>query len=257
MNIKKLLISAVLPVLFLSTAAAQDKACASDNTPKKGDVTLAATVGYNSYASVTALPGNLYTYEASAIATDWSDKKLMVGLEGGWFVGNFWKLSLGGGLTFTNNPGYTGVPGTVDESLSIEDNLGDIPNYRAVADAYSFGYNVTAGIDRYFNMKSVKNMMLYTGLRLGFAYGLNEQKYDEWMSMGKSTAEACNFRAAWTFGVDYFVRPGMFVGISVDPVAYTYNVTSYKPQEGLATLQADSHNFGLLAAPTIRLGFKF
>lgn len=253
MNIKKLLISAVLPVLFLSTAAAQQ----ADNTPKKGDVTLAATIGYNSYASVTALPGNLYNYEASALSTDWTNKKLMVGLEGGWFVGNFWKLSLGGGLTFTNNPGYTGVPGTVDESLSIEDNLGEIPNYRAVADAYTFGYNVTAGIDRYFNVKSVKNMMVYTGLRVGFAYGLNEQKYDEWTSMGKSTAETFNIRAGWTFGVDYYVLPCMFVGISVDPLAYTYNVTSYKPQEGLATLQADGHHIGFLAAPTIRLGFKF
>lgn len=253
MKIKKLLLAAVLPILCIATAGAQS----SDNTPQKGDVTLAATVGYNNYASIKALPGHLYNYEAEALSTDWSQKKMMVGIEGGWFVGDLWKLSLGGGVNFSNNPGYSGVPGTVDESLSLEDNLGDIPHYRAVADQYSFSYSVTAGIDRYFNVKSVKNLMVYTGLRVGFAYGLNEQKYDEYTSMGKSTAETWNLRGAFTFGVDYYVLPSMFVGISVDPFSYTYNMTSYKPQEGLATLSADGHNFSLLAAPTIRLGFKF
>ena len=53
MNKTKLLISAVLPMLSL-TVAAQD-----DNTPVKGDFTVAATVGYNSYTNVNALPGNL------------------------------------------------------------------------------------------------------------------------------------------------------------------------------------------------------
>ena len=71
----------------------------------------------------------------------------------------------------------------------MEDNLGMVPNYRAVADSYSFSYNVTAGIDRYFDVKSVKNLMVYTGLRLGFAYGLNEEKYDEefvdWQKEGR------------------------------------------------------------------------
>ena len=256
MNIRKLLISAVLPVLFISTAFAQQTDEGS-NKPKKGDVTLATTVGYNSYASITALPGNLNTYEAAALSTDWTNKKLMVGLEGGWFVGNYWKLSLGGGVTFTNNPGYSGVPGTVDESLSLEENLGDIPNYRAVADAYTFGYNAVLGIDRYYNVKGVKNLMLYTGLRAGFAYALNEQKYDEWTSMGKSTAETWNLRGSLTFGADYFVLPGMFVGLSVDVGSYTYNMTTYKPQEGLANLSADSHNVGFLAAPTIKVGFVF
>ena len=72
MNIRKLLISAVLPVLFISTAFAQQTDEGS-NKPKKGDVTLAATVGYNSYTSITAQPGNLYNYEAAALSTDWTN----------------------------------------------------------------------------------------------------------------------------------------------------------------------------------------
>ena len=103
---------------------AQAQHSGKDYTPRKGDFTLAATVGYNSYASVTAQPGTLATYEGAALSTNWSDKKLMVGFEAGWFFNNLWKLNLGGGLNFTNNPGYSAVPGTMDPNASAEDNMG-------------------------------------------------------------------------------------------------------------------------------------
>ena len=51
MKIKRLLVLAVLPMLCLAVNAQN---CSKDNTPKKGDFTVAATVGYNSYTSVTA-----------------------------------------------------------------------------------------------------------------------------------------------------------------------------------------------------------
>ena len=256
MRLKKLSIVAVMSIMCLAVNA-QEKSCSKDFTPKKGDFTIAATVGYNSYASVTAQSGLLTNYEAAALSTNWSDKKLMVGFEGGWFFKDLWKLNLGGGLNFTNNPGYSAVPGTIDDNVgSAEDNMGEIPNYRAVADAQSFSYNVFAGVDRYLKIKKVPNLMPYLGVRVGFAYGLNEMKYDEYETMGKSTAETYNLRGAITFGVDYFVLPAMYVGVQVDPFAYTYNMTTYKPQEGLGNLSADSHNFSVLAAPTIKSGFK-
>lgn len=249
MNIKKLLISAVLPVLFLTTAVAQEVE-QGDNTPKQNDFTVAATVGYNSFTSVQALPGGQSNYSASAFSTDWSDKKLMVGIEGGWFITDLWKLTLGGGLTFTNNPGYYSV-----EGLETGDEFA-IPSYSPVANAYTFGYNVNLGADRYFKLKGVKNLMLYAGARVGFAYAVNEQYIEEeWLS--KSSAETCNLRGALTCGVDYFVLPNMYVGISVDPVTYTYGYVAYKPLAGMANLAADNHNVSFLAAPTIRLGFKF
>lgn len=245
MNIKKILLTAVLPLLCIATVNAQQ----SDNTPKKGDVTLGVSVGHNSYSEIKALDGNQSLYEAESS----SKSKLMFGFEAGWFVHDFWKLSLGGGVNFSNNPGYSEVIGTVDE----DNTLGSIPSYRAVADQYSFSYNVTAGIDRYFKLNGVKNLMLYTGFRAGFNYGLNEKKYDEYTSMGKSNGETWNARAGLTFGADYYLFPNMYVGISVDPVTYTYNVTSYNPQEGLQTLKADSHNIKALASPTVRIGFMF
>lgn len=255
MNIRRLLVSAVLPMMCLAVVA-QD----NDNAPAKGDFTVAATLGYNSFTSVTALQGNLTDYEAAAPVNGWNDKKLMVGFEAGYFVSDRWKLNLGGGLNFTTNPGYTGVPGTIDSFSPKDDDgngyLGEIPNYRAVANQYSCTYNVFTGIDRYFNT-GADNLKWYTGLRVGFAYSLNEQKYDEYESMGKSLGETWNLRGAVTLGIDYYVLPAMYVGVSVDPFAYTYNMTSYRPQEGLSALQADSSTFSVFAAPTVKLGFKF
>lgn len=249
MNIKKILVSAVLSTMCLTVAAQ------SDNAPAKGDWTVAATVGYNSYTNVSALPGNLSDYEAAAVPNMWNDKKLMVGIEAGYFVHDKWKLNLGGGLNFSHNPGYSDVPGTIDE-FSGDDLMGDIPNYRAVASQYSCVYNVFAGIDRYFNTR-VDNLKWYVGLQVGYAYALNEQKYNEWTSMGTSVGESQNIRSGITMGMDYYVLPGMYVGVQVQPFAYTYSLLTYRPQDGLKSLQADCSTFSILAAPTLKIGFKF
>jgi len=253
MKIKKILLLAVTSIICLTINA--QTSVDKDYTPQKGDITLAATVGYNSYTSITAPSGLLTDYELAAISTNWSDKKLMVGFESGWFFRDTWKLNLGGGINFTNSPGYTAVPGTIDEDSEIGD--GSIPNYRAVADSYSFSYNVFTGIDKYYKIKSIPNLMMYSGIRIGFAYGLNEMKYDEPESMGKSDAETWNLRGGLTFGLDYFLAKGIYVGCQVDPFSYTYNMTSVKPQEGLSDLSADSHNYSIMSAPTIKIGFKF
>lgn len=244
-----------MPMACLTVTAQQKcEGVKPDFTPKKNDFTLALTVGYNSYASVQALPIS-QNYEGAALSTDWSQKQLMVGFEAGWFFNDLWKLNLGGGLNFTNNPGYSAVPGTVDEDSELGD--GSIPNYRAVADAYTFGYNVVAGVDRYFKVPRVANLMWYGGARIGAAYALNEQKFDEPEAMGKSTAQSWNLRGSLTVGVDYYILPAFYVGAQIDPLAYTYNKTSYKPEEGLSALDANSHNLGFLAAPTVKVGFKF
>lgn len=250
MKIKKLLILAVIPMMCLP-AYAQN----SDNTPAKGDLTVAATVGYNSFTNIMAESGLKTDYEVAALSTNWTDKKLMIGFEAGWFFHDKWKLNLGGGLNFTNNPGYSGVPGTIDAETETGD--GSIPNYRAVGDGSSLSYNVFTGIDRYYNVESIPNLMWYAGLRVGYAYGQNQVKYDEPESMGKSIAETYSIRGAFTMGVDYFVLPGMYIGCQIDPLAYTYNTTTLKPQEGLGNLCADSHNYGFMAAPTVKIGFKF
>lgn len=253
--IKRLLMLTCAAMLSL-TGFAQNNG-AEGNGPVKGDVTLSATVGYNSYVGQNAPTATSEVmYEVAALSTDWFDNKLMVGVEGSWFFSDKWAWRFGGGLGFTNNPGYTEVPGTYDPET---DEAGDgfVPSYRAVADGQNFRYNVYTGVSRYIQHNTLKNLYFHVGAQVGFAYALNQIRYDEATSMGKSIGEAFNIRGMINAGVDYYVLPGMFIGVEVNPFQYTYNMTSIKPQEGLANLSADSHNFGFLAAPTLKIGFKF
>ena len=248
--IKKLIVLTCAAMLGISAFAQEG------NGPKKGDWTLSATVGYNSYVGNNApTVTTSEMYEIAALSTGWFETKLMVGVEGSWVFSDKWSWRLGGGLGFTNNPGYSEVTGTFDENDS--EPAGNIPTYRAVADGQTFKYNVYTGVDRHIQHKNLQNLYFHVGVHAGFAYGLNQILYDEEKSMGKSIGEAFNIRGAVNTGVSYYVLPGMFLGVEVNAFQYTYNMTTIKPQEGLANLSADSHNFGFLAAPTLKIGFKF
>ena len=246
MKLRKLFILAVAPMMCLAASA-------QDITPKKGDVTVAVTAGYNSYTSLSAPAGNLNDYNLQAVSTNWTDKKLMLGIEGGWFFKDLWKATLGGGLSITSNPGYAAVPGTADGG---EVGGASIPGYKAVASESDIQFNVFAGVDRYFNSK-VAGLMPYVGVHIGYAYGVNSAFADSEEYVGKSIAESFNIRGAVALGVDYYFNDVIFVGAQIDGFAYTYNMSTYKPQAGLSNLSADSHNFSVLAAPTLKVGFKF
>ena len=247
MKLKKLIILAVAPMMCLAVSA-------QDYTPKKGDFTVAATVSYNSYTSLDAANGSSSSHSLVAVSTNWTDKKLMVGLEGGWFFQNLWKLTLGGGMNISKNPGYAAVPGVWEDY----DVTAGIPTYNAVASQSEMQFNVYAGVDRYFdNLIKVNNLMPYFGARMGYAYGRNSAYADDETWMGKSIGESFNLRWSLVAGLDYFLSEAFFLGIQVEPFAYTYNKSTLKPQEGLGNLSANSHNFGILAAPTLKVGFKF
>ena len=155
MKINKLLILAALPLAGVLTASAQERG------PQRNDFTVALTLGYNATVMQEAAAGNLATYNGfQSQSTNWNDKALTVGIEGGWFFLDEWKLTLGGGMNITKKPGYTGVPGTADPTLSAEDNMGEIPTYGAVADQSFIQFNVYTGVDRYFKTK-VEGLYLY------------------------------------------------------------------------------------------------
>ena len=247
MKLRKLIILAVAPMMCLAVSA-------QDYTPKKGDFTVAATVSYNSYTSLDAANGSSSSHSLTAVSTNWTDKKLMVGLEGGWFFQDLWKLTLGGGMNISKNPGYAAVPGVWEDY----DVTAGIPTYNAVASQSEMQFNVYAGVDRYFdNLIKVNNLMPYFGARMGYAYGRNSAYADDETWMGKSIGESFNLRWSLVAGLDYFLSEAFFLGIQVEPFAYTYNKSTLKPQEGLGNLSANSHNFGILAAPTLKVGFKF
>ena len=224
MKINRLLILAALPMIGL-TANAQEKG------PQRNDFTVAATVSYDATVKEDAQPGNQMQYTLPTQSTNWNDKELRVGIEGGWFFLDEWKLVLGGGMSITKHPGYSAVPGTVDENTDWSDaNDGSIPDYNAVPEQNFVQFNVYTGVDRYFKTK-VDGLYLYAGARVGYAYGRNISNAHDEYSMGESVGEAFNIRGALTGGVEYYITDALFVGAQVDPFAYTYNRSLIKPQE--------------------------
>ena len=253
----KFLVTAVLSVGALTALAQEQYNSCGDNTPEKGDVTVALALGYNSYAGISAPAGNLYQYEATLPTTTWTERNLNLGIEGGWFFQDLWKLDFGVGFNFLRNPGTPALYGTVDPSESLEDNMGNIPDYLAAPETYGFSYYVNLGVDKYFKIKKAPNLMPYVGLRLGYTYAFNEKKADDYTWMGISGAETWNLNAGCALGADYFFLPNMFVGIQIEALHYTHSMVTLRPQDGLPNLKAHGNHFEILANPTLKIGFKF
>lgn len=222
---------------------------------KKGSVTLGATVGYNGYLNV-ATPAYASEYEMQALESLTFSSPVNVGFEGNWFLSDRVSLRFGGGFGYTYKPGYTSVPGTIGpDGDSWEE--GGIPNYRAVGNATAMRWSAFVGVNHYWQVKSVPALHFFIGGQVGFSYGISEIKYDEEMSMGRSLSQAYSGRISFSAGADYYLLPSFFIGLEIQPVQYAYSVNGIRPQEGMKMLQADSHNFQFLAAPTLKVGFKF
>lgn len=232
--------------LTCTTARAQERGANRNN------LTFAVTAGYNGSVLQSAPDGNRTSY---SIAAPVNDKSLGVGFELGWFFLDLWRMNIGGGFSFTNSPGYPGIPGTYDIPGST---LGDgsIPDYDAVVNRNTMQFNVSLGFDRYFRT-GVEGLLPYVGIKAGYAYGQDIAFKDDETWMGQSAGEAFAIRGAVTVGVDYYFTEAFFIGASIDPFAYTYNYSMVKPQAGLGALAADSHNFAAFAAPTLKIGFAF
>ena len=225
------------------------------NLPQKGDFTVSATMGYNSFVSQDAIRYNSTSYDMVAMDTDWFDEDMLVGIEGNLFIGDKWSWRFGGGFSYTYKPGYPELPGTYDENSELGD--GSIPTYEAIATESAMRFNAITGIDRHISFAKAKNLDFHIGLHAGYAYSLHTLFYDHEKAMGQSIGESFNLRGMLNIGFDYYFMPNMFAGVEVNALQYTYSYSAYRPEEGLGNLAADSHNASFMAAPTFKIGFKF
>ena len=243
MNINRIFVLAAALLVSVS-------AFAQEGPVKPVRIGVSVTVGSNAYAGISALPGTLASYETAALSANWMDKAPAFGIEGSMIICDKWKLDLGGGFNFGFNPGYTGVEGTGSE-------YGDIPTYQPVALQQSMSYLVYLAGSYYFRVPSVPALRPSLGLRFGANYANNQQIADSEEWMGVSAGETFTLNASIIGGIDYYFSRNFFVGMNVDFFRYAYGVVQYRPQEGLGALGADTHNFGFLGAPKIKIGFVF
>ena len=193
----------------------------------------AVTAGANGYAGVKAMDGTAGLYQMEALSADWTDKTPAFGAEVSLLFCDKWKLDVGGMFNFSYNPGYTGVPGS---AYGREYQLGDVPDYRAVAAQQATSYLAYLGCSYYFRLEKIPALRPYLGIRFTGAYANNLSKYDEEESMGISVGETFSLGASAVGGVDYYFGQHFFIGASLDLVRYVYGVTSYRPQDGLPLL---------------------
>lgn len=253
---KKILALAIMAFVTVAVNA-QNCPLNEDYTPKKNDFTASVTLEYNSYGNITAQSALLPSYQAAPANNDWTKKQMMVGIEFGWFMNDNWKLELGGGFNFKNNPGYIGTEAYPNEYEFADPSMGDIADYGNVDEQSNYNFRVFLGVDRYFRIKSIKNLTWYTGVRCNYTYAQDRLRENNENAMGRSVAELFNIGASLQLGIDYFVWKGLYLGASIAPLTYTYNRVSYVPQEGLSALAANNNNIAAFAAPTLKLGFKF
>jgi hypothetical protein len=212
---------------------------------------VSVTVGSNAYAGISALPGTLASYGTQAPSINWMDKGPAFGVEGSMIICDKWKLDLGGAFTYSFNPAYPRYEGTGE-------GLGEIPTYEPVAFQQSASYLVYLAGSYYFRIKSIPALRPSIGIRLGASYGNNQRlATEDDMLGGFSASETVRLGAAAIAGIDYYFSPHFFVGMGVDLFRYVYGFNAHRPQEGLGVLGADTHNFGFLGAPKIKIGFVF
>ena len=179
------------------------------------------------------------------------DKGPAFGVEGSMIICDKWKLDLGGAFTYSFNPAYPRYEGTGV-------GLGEIPTYEPVAFQQSASYLVYLAGSYYFRIKSIPALRPSIGIRLGASYGNNQRlATEDDMLGGFSASETVRLGAAAIAGIDYYFSPHFFVGMGVDLFRYVYGFNAHRPQEGLGVLGADTHNFGFLGAPKIKIGFVF
>lgn len=276
MKVKSIITIIALMALGLNAFAQEQKGRIS---PVR--VGVAITAGSNSYLSVNSQSGMLTSYQAQPLSVDWTDKALALGMEGSLIFCDRWKLDLGGFVSGWNVPPRAMVPGTytnyetgsslldvkpsedTDSSSSItkggssEYEVGEIPAYEAVGMQHKLNYTVYLAGSYYFRVQGVPALRPYMGLRFQVSYAASSLREQDYQAMGASTAEAYTLNGGLLAGVDYYFSRNFFVGASVEPFRYTYGVVAYRPQEGLSLAGADTHFFGVFAAPQLKIGFLF
>lgn len=268
--------------LGVGTASAQEqpakaeKPVAADHTPTKGAVELSVGLIGAKTIQLAGATGSSVTSNSGDFSGGGMDPINIlpltpsIGFDVSWFVTDRWALQAGGQLHYSYQPkanmwlgtsvsvgaGVGGGNSGADEGSGDNTDL-PMPSYGAVPEESNFLYSVFVGANHHWKFAKAPNLVLYTGFRAQVEYGLGQQRYDEFGSMGAAVGESVRLSALVPVGVKYYFARAFFVGAEVSPISYTYQMITTRPQEGLASHTACGHQFSFLTAPTIKIGFRF
>jgi outer membrane protein W len=213
----------------------------------------------------------------------------MVGFETSYFVTDRIAITLSGGAIMRQTPGLQNVQyyyldqfsssdyGNTTNILSGNDpnssNAAWIPQYGSVVEKKDIETNLNLGGKYYFPSSRFKRVFPYVGATLNYYYSLR-QEYDPSIyymnsssatgtggtgmlvyDIGVRTAAIQGMGAQAVAGVDVYVVPGVYVGLSTRPASYLYTWSDKIPAPGMESLQAESSTLAFFAQTFFKVGF--
>lgn len=292
---KKYLILTIVLLAGLSLATyAQDENSGSEFGAKAGDITGAILFGrgnFLEYGSVPSAPGsnsNWTVYGQAPFAnTVSSDNNYFTNIIGGevrYFITDRIAVNLSGGAIIRNAPDLQNVQYFYTNPYSTDlipgndpatSNQGWIPQYGSIVADNSIETNVNLGGEYHFPSPRFNRLFPYVGAAVNYYYSRRSQ-YDPSVyyssnyiygsggtggtdvlvyDIGVRSAIVKGIGAQAVAGIDLYLIPGVYVGLSTRPVSYLYTQNGKIPGPGLESLKAESHTWSFFAQTFVKVGF--
>lgn len=257
---------------------------------KAGDITGSILFGrgsFLSYGSVPSAPGSttnwtVYSSVPTAnISANSNSASNIIGGEARYFITDLIAVNLSGGAIIRNTPelqnvqyfyinpsSSTGLTSGNDPSTS---NQTWVPHYGSVVADNTIEANINAGGEYHFPSKRFNRLFPYLGANVNYYYS-QRAMYDPSIyyqtstngtgdtdvlvyDIGVRSSKVQGIGGQAVAGIDIYIVPGIFVGLSTRPVSYLYVWTDQNPGPGLESLQAKSSTWSFFSQTFIKVGF--
>ncbi len=248
-----------------------------------------------SYGTVPRSPANSFGYSGSGninwavtgqpptanVGVNGSSATNMIGGEGRYFITNEIAATISGGAVIRNieplqnvqyfyiNPSSsTGLTLGNDPSTSTQS---WVPHYGSVVSDNRIEANVNVGGEYHFPSKRFKRLFPYLGANFNYYYSRISQYdpsiYYQNTSNGTAGTEVLvvdigvrssvvqGIGGQAVAGIDVYVAPGVFLGLSTRPVSYLYVTNIQTAAPGLEDRKSDSHTWSIFSQTFLKVGF--
>lgn len=255
---KRLLMAASLTIVSLTIEAQESL---------RNSLTVAVTIGSDTYTSAKAQ----VCYNAAGYTPDnanWQDRKMMTGIELGWFATEEIKVALGGGFNYRCVPGFeeTSYAHGCDMGICSGTSYLDAEKQISYHAYLSGNYYIRTGIERLKAIAGVKGdwahcisklTPTYTGSYSTSVSGQSSQTVSNRHHTTTGKAEAFDIKGALTIGAEYFITRNFYAGVQADLGSFTYSVARTLPSDSKMTLKGEAYNASFLSCPMLKIGFAF
>jgi putative OmpA-OmpF-like porin len=205
----------------------------------------------------------------------------MIGGEGRYFITDVIAATISGGAVIRNteplqnvqyfyiNPSSsTGLSTGNDPNTSTQS---WVPHYGSVVSDNRIEANVNVGGEYHFPSTRFKRLFPYVGANFNYYYSRISQ-YDPSIyyqnssngtggtdvlvvDIGVRSSVVQGYGGQAVAGIDVYLVPGIFVGLSTRPVSYLYVTNVQTPAPGLENRESASHTWSIFSQTFIKVGF--